>query len=153
MSDRPRSVPSYRRHKSSGQAVVTLPDGVGRRRDILLGPFGSAQSRAEYARVIAEWEVSGRRLPQSERVASLTVTELILAFWKHAQGHYRHADGTPTGELNEHRFSLRQLKQLYGHTVAAEFGPLALKAVRNRMVEDGLSRGVVNQRVGRIRRV
>ena len=62
---RPQNVPAYRRHKQSGQAVVTLTDLTGRRRDVLLGKHGSAASRSEYARVIAEWEASGRRLPPS----------------------------------------------------------------------------------------
>lgn len=47
-------VPSYRLHKQSGQAVVTLSDGLGRRRDVLLGRHGTPESRVEYARVIAE---------------------------------------------------------------------------------------------------
>ena len=36
-------VPTYRRHKRSGQAIVTLPDGFGTRRDILLGKYGTAK--------------------------------------------------------------------------------------------------------------
>jgi integrase len=42
---------------------------------------------------------------------------------------------------------------LYGHTPAKDFGPLSLKTVRERMIDAGLSRGVVNQRVGRVRRM
>src|SRR5262249_29893968 len=38
MSDR---VPSYRRHKQSGQAIVTLTDGLGHRKDVLLGKWES----------------------------------------------------------------------------------------------------------------
>src|SRR5262249_58246543 len=45
--------------------------------------------------------------------------------WKHAEQHYRHPDGLPTSELNDFRLSLRPLKELYGHTRAAEFGPLS----------------------------
>jgi hypothetical protein len=44
-------------------------------------------------------------------------------------------------------------KALYGHTLARDFGPLALNAVRQKMVDVGLSRGVVNQRVGRVKRI
>jgi hypothetical protein len=33
-------VPSYRKHRQSGQAIVSLPDGMGRRRDVLLGKHG-----------------------------------------------------------------------------------------------------------------
>jgi hypothetical protein len=60
-------VPTYRLHKQSGQAIVTLPDGFCNRRDVLLGTFGSAESRKEYARVLTEWESNGRRLPRPAR--------------------------------------------------------------------------------------
>jgi hypothetical protein len=51
--------------------VVTLSDGVGRRRDVLLGAYDSPASRVEYARLVAEWEITGRRLapPQEEAVS------------------------------------------------------------------------------------
>jgi hypothetical protein len=61
MSD-PSRIPKYRCHKQSGQAIVTLTDGLGNRRDVLLGKYGTAASRSEYLRVITEWEASGRRL-------------------------------------------------------------------------------------------
>src|SRR5262249_13187499 len=70
---RHKTVPSYRLHKQSGQAVVTLPDGLGGRRDALLGKYGTAESRAEYLRALAEWEANGRRLlqpPAAARTAS-----------------------------------------------------------------------------------
>src|SRR5262249_24242296 len=98
---------------------------------------------------------NGRRLPAAAGASGsdLTVNELILAFWKHAELHYRHPDGTPTSELGDYRLSLRPLRELYGHSPTREFGPLALKAVRQRMVDAGLARGVVNQRVGRVKRL
>src|SRR5262249_33619616 len=77
-------IPAYRLHKQSGQAVVTLPDGFGRRRDILLGKYGTPESRKEYARVLAEWEANGRHLPQPTAASDLTVNELVLGYWKHA---------------------------------------------------------------------
>ena len=49
--------PSYRLHKPSGQAVVTI-DG----RDLYLGRHDTPASRAEYDRLIAEWLAGGRRL-------------------------------------------------------------------------------------------
>jgi len=60
MSDR---VPTYRKKptKTGTFAVVTLSDGLGRRRDILLGRYGIAASRNRYNRVLAEWEAAGRR--------------------------------------------------------------------------------------------
>jgi hypothetical protein len=62
MSDCPSRLPKYRRHKQSGQAIVTIPDGLGVRRDFLLGPYGSAASRQKYDRLLGEWQASGRRL-------------------------------------------------------------------------------------------
>jgi hypothetical protein len=159
-------VPTYRLHKQSGQAVVTLPDGLAGRRDVLLGKHGTPESRQEYARVLAEWEASGRQPPPrgaEDSAPDLTVNELIVRFWSHVEAHYRHADGGPTSEQEDYKFSLRPVKHLYGHTPAKDFGPRSLKAVRQLMV-DGydhpeygpqrpLARGVVNQRVGRIRRM
>jgi hypothetical protein len=123
---KPTHVPSYRRHKQSGQAIVTLPDGFGSRRDILLGKYGTKESRLEYARVIAEWEAAGRGLPAIAAAKDLTVNELLLAYWKHAEEHYRRPDGMPSKELGDIRLSCRPLKALYGDTVAKDFGPLAL---------------------------
>src|SRR5947209_19851869 len=103
--------PSYRHHKSDGRAVVTI-DG----RDIYLGKYGSPGSRAGYDRVIADWLANGRRpAPVGvTAVPDLTVNELLLAFWRHAETHYRTPDGSPTGELANFRDSLRPLKEAYG---------------------------------------
>ena len=44
--------PKYRKHKASGQALVTLNG-----RDFYLGPHGSPESRADYDRLVAEWQL------------------------------------------------------------------------------------------------
>jgi integrase len=156
-------IPTYRLHKQSGQAIVTLPDGAGGRHDVTLGPHGTTESRAEYARVLAEWEANGRRPVLAAATPDLTVYELVARFLEHAKQHYRRPDGTTTSELSDYKLSLRPLCHLYGHTPARDFGPLALKAVRKLMVEGyehalhgaqpQLARKVVNQRVGRVRRL
>jgi integrase len=92
-------------------------------------------------------------LPSEKKKAELTVAELILAFWSHAEKYYSCADGTPSLELDSFRLSLKPLRHLYGHVKASEIGPLALKAVRQKMIEDDLSRKVINQRIGRIKRM
>ena len=128
-------IPTYRLHKQSGQAVVTLTDGLGGRCDVLLGRHGTPESRAEYARVIAEWEASGRQLKVAREACSLSINEVVLAFWKHAEQHYRDVDGEPTSELNNLRISLRPLRATYGMLPAAEFSPLKLKALRQRLAD------------------
>ena len=154
---RPRkSVPTYAHHKPTDQAYVRVPDGSGGRRVIYLGKYDSPESRAEYARVVAELAVS-RPAAAADRPAGrgpdVTVNEVLLGFWKHAERHYRRADGSPTNELSQYRQTFRLVKELYGHTPAREFGPLALKALRQAFIDAGWTRKLVNQRVGRVRRV
>lgn len=141
-------VPQYRRHKPSGLAVVTLDA-----RDFYLGPYGTAASRAEYDRLIGEWVANGRRLPgPAGPAAGLTINELLAAYWQYAQSYYVKGS-EPTSELSYIRVALHYLRGLYGQTPVAEFGPLALKAVRQRMIDSDVSRGVINGCVGRIKRV
>ena len=161
---RPKGIPTYRLHKQSGQAVVTLTNPTGRRKDVLLGEYGSLDSKGEYARVLAAWQAQGQRLPgETGQGPDLTMNELILAFLQHAEQYYRHPDGTATVTLKNFKLSLRPLCFLYGPTLAREFGPLALKAVRELMVngydhpghgqQERLCRNNVNQRIGRIKHV
>jgi integrase len=144
-----RQLPSYRLHRPSGQAVVTLGG-----KDVYLGPHGTKFSKAEYDRVVAEWLANGRRLPSPATSAAtppLTVSELILDYWLFALRHYQR-DGQPTRELDNIRDALRPLRELYGHTAANQFGPMALKTVRQSMIDAGLCRNTVNFRMGKIRR-
>jgi integrase len=140
-----KSLPQYRRHKASGQAIVTLNG-----RDFYLGPWKSKASRIEYDRRISEWTASGRGASLANEAS--TVHELLDGYWTFAEQHYR-KNGEQTNELANIRHALRPLKRLYGHTLVGSFGPLALKALQCQMVQDGLSRGVVNQRIGIIKRV
>jgi len=49
------SLPKYRKHRATGQAVVTLSG-----RYFYLGPHGTRASRLEYDRLIGEWLQNGR---------------------------------------------------------------------------------------------
>src|SRR5262245_58018618 len=97
-----RNLPSYRLHKPSGKAVVTI-----NQRDHYLGDFGTPESRAEYDRIIAEYLASRLTRPAisptvkggSDGSGDLTINELLLAFWRHAERHYRTASGAPSKEL------------------------------------------------------
>jgi integrase len=147
-------IPSYRLHKPSGAAVVTLPDGQGGRHDIRLGEYGTSASRQEYARVIAQWEARGRQLPASAAADSgLSVNEVLLAYWQHVEVHYRLADGTPSSEVSNIRLALRPLKELFGHTPADDFDAPSLDLVRKKMIGNGRCRNRVNKDTARIKRV
>jgi integrase len=135
-----RNPPSYRLHQPSGQAVVTLNG-----HDIYLGVFDSPESHAEYDRLIAEWLSAGRQLPSR----ALSINELLLAYVRFAADYYT----PPSTELDHVKLSIRPLKALYGRSDAKDFGPLSLKAVRDKMVEADLCRREVNKRIVRIKRL
>ena len=140
------SVPKYRKHRASRQAVVTLNG-----RDFYLGPHNTKASKVEYDRLIGEWLANSRSLPMGEAV-DVTVAELLLRYWKFAKGYYR-KDGKPTGEIDNLKSALRPVRELYGSTPASEFGPLALEAVRKKLVDQQRTRKGVNQAIGRVKRV
>jgi len=138
--------PSYRSHKPSGQAVVTI-DG----QDYYLGKHDSPESRAEYDRLIAMWLAAGRCLPQGTNgTPDITVDQLITAYWKHATVYYV-KNGRATDEQSAIRQAFRPLHDLFGHTRAADFGPLALKAVRLKMIQADLCRSHINKSISRIK--
>jgi integrase len=146
---RTKSVPTYRKHRQSGQAITTLTDPSGQRKDVLLGRYGTSESRKEYARVLGEWEANGRRIamPRSD----LTVAEVMVQFLEYANTHYRQPDGTLSSEYRLHTMAFKPLKAMYAHTLASEFGPLALRAARDHFIAEKMVRKSINKMVSRIR--
>jgi hypothetical protein len=143
----PRRIPKMSHHKASGQAVVRLSG-----KDYYLGPWGSRTARIEYDRLVAEWLAGARQAPET-RDEGLTIVELLARYLDYADGYYRHPDGTLTREILCLKDAFRPLRRLYGHTLAAEFGPLSLKSVRQWMIDAGLCRTNINRRINRIRRL
>lgn len=148
-------VPKYRLHKGSGQALVQIN---GRR--IYLGKHGTKESKEKYRRLVAEWLAAAKE-PRQTGVApppsrcrhDFTINDMLLAYWRFAETYYV-KDGNPTKELTCMKYALRTLRKLYGTTRVCDFGPSAIKAVREHMISaENLSRGVINQRVNRIKRV
>jgi integrase len=143
------SLPKYRFHRASGQAVVTL-DG----QDFYLGPHGSSASKVEYDRLVGEWLAGGRRMVPTDNFDGVTVVELLAAFANFAKSYYNIGkDGEPSKELESYRMAARPLKELYGKKPIAEFGPLSLKAVRQKMIDGGWARTNINRQINRIRRI
>ena len=146
---RSNSVPAYRFHKATGQAVVTVRTATGRR-DVYLGPYNSPESKTAYARVLAERTATVPTTPADRQ--DLTVDEMLLPFLEYADRHYRRPDGTATTEIDEIKRSLAPVHKLYGNTLAAKFGPKALAVVRNEMVAANWCRTLVNHRIDRVKR-
>jgi integrase len=140
-----REVPKYRKHKASGQAFVEIN---GRRH--YLGLWQSKASRIEYDRHITEWLSSGRSPTYGVPEHIVTITELVVAYLEYAKVYY--GDG-PRGAYSNMLYALRPLRELYGRVPAREFGPLQLKAVREKFIALGWSRKHINQCAQRIGRV
>src|SRR3954468_11182064 len=96
---RSRRIPKHCHHKASNCGVVRLNG-----RDHYTGLWGTPEAEAEYERLIAEWLATGRSVapPASSDspptgagpapgAGATTVNDVILAFWQHAQAHYRDA--------------------------------------------------------------
>lgn len=169
-----RKPPQYRLHRPSGQAVVTL---LGK--DHYLGIFDSVESWQKYHRLLLQHTTQS---PKAESPSTgnagfgsvaLTVNELILQFWHYAKDYFV-KNGQLTTEMHCLRHALGFLRKSHGPTLAHQFGPKALKAVREAManhpimrkrrdpstgevsrvlVARGLARKVINRHIGRIKRI
>jgi hypothetical protein len=104
-----QTVPRYRKHKASGQAVVTLSC-----QDFYLGPHGTKTSLAEYDRHVAEWLARGRwPVTNGIDAAGYTVVELIADYKRFAQGYYR-KNGQVTNEVTAILSAAAFVRQAYG---------------------------------------
>lgn len=136
----PARIPRYSLHKATGHARVCI-DG----RDHYLGPYGSEESKAEYSRLIVKWQL--RR--KARGYANLTIGELVLLYDAHVASYYR-KNGRATSEVHIVKSALKPLVASYARSAAIDFGPRDLKAVREKYVEQGHSRGTVNAYTRRV---
>lgn len=144
-----RKQPAYRLHKARNCAVVTING-----RNHYLGAWQSPESHEKYARLVAEWSRNNGALPATvpTQAGPLTASELVLAYFRHAQIRYvKH--GKQTSEVGCIRQALRPVRRLYGSTPAADFGPRALKDVRQALIDGGRARTSINKDIDRVKRM
>jgi hypothetical protein len=99
-----------------------------------------------------EWLAAGRPTSSEVACSNLTISEICHRYWQFAKQHYR-KNGKGTSEQDNIRYALRPLRQLYGRASVKDFGPLGLKSLQTKMIEEGLSRGVINARIGKVKRM
>ena len=133
-------IPSYRLHKASGQAVVTI---LGK--DIYLGPHDTPESHRRYGEVIATYTSTGTTpLPAG---AALTVRDAVDRFRAS-----RLAELEPK-EQSHYKSILEELIALLGPTMLAELGAVRYEAVRQQFVNRGWSRKYVNKQCSRLKQL
>ncbi len=140
--------------------IVKLP-GETKRKARPLKPVSSQFATTdvgvavEIARNLLETAIfnSGSRGKDACDSETHTIAALARAFLQYAEEYYRSADGTVTEEPLNVRYSLKPLIELFATLELTEFGPLKLIEVRNKMISLNWSRGLINQRIGRIKRM
>ena len=116
-----RRIPSYRHHKPTNQARVTL-DG----KDHWLGIYDTKASKDKYDAIVSEWLGTA-----DVGVQDLTVAECCLHFWRYAKNRYsKHGKGK-YGNAICYRPALRVLKELDGNTPVSRFGRVVKKLRRH----------------------
>lgn len=137
-------IPKYRKHSQKDFAFVQYQG----KRVRLPGRYNTPESRQAYQAIVKSIRLRGAPplvAPDS------TIRSLILAYSRHALEHY-HGSG-PRGEYSNILAALKRLSLSHGDMAPTEFGPLALKNLRQQWIEDGLSRGYINSSVNRIKRM
>lgn len=140
--------PNYRRQRRQGRPDIAFVEINGRRQ--YLGEYDSPESLERYERLCAELlaNVAG-----NTDVNTITIVELVDAFWRHAQSYYVTPEREPSSEQRNFRYAIRPLLNLYGRTQVRAFGPKSLKVLRTKVVAEGASRTYANRIVRRIRQI
>ncbi len=133
-------------YSRDGKDYARIRVGPGKYRDRTLGPSGSAEARAAYARLLAEQEALGAA-SLARTLAPLTMGQLVRDYTAHVRAHYQRP------QLYRVKSALAPVLTLYLATPAVDFGPNALRAVRQAHVAAGHCRRHVGQLVGVVRRM
>lgn len=115
----------------------------GKRKQFTLGPTGSAEARAEYARLLAERQAKGGISPLNKTI-SYTVAELIVQYLE------ERPRGDRRAAHRQHR-AVSRLQELYGHTEARDFSPRGMVALQHSWIAESLSRRYVQHLAKEIR--
>lgn len=133
-----RVVPPPKLRKDERGRAIARWSEAGRRICKIFGLWSDPKSRVEYTRWAAEWMANQGRSLQDSPAEQISVAGLILRAVEWADGYYlKH--GKRTSEAYRVRAALQMVNELYGDTLAKDFGPVQLRAVRQRWVNEGLS--------------
>ena len=142
MTYKRKQLPKYCRHKATNRAFVRIGGKM-----YYLGKYNSDTSHKEYERIIAEFIANGRQpFQKPEEILIENLTARFLDYARNEQNYCK---------ISLQRFSLvlGNFNQLYGKQRVSQFGPIALKAVRRKYLDKGLSLGTINGYIGIIKQM
>lgn len=123
-------------------AYVTL-SGVR----VYLGEYGTPEAQERYNRETAAWLARGRALPVDQQ--DITVAELTSVYTSYIEREYTQSPGV----RERVRLSILPLTDMYSRLLVSEFGPVALKAIREYMIDAKLSLKTINERISILKAV
>lgn len=136
MSIRPIKVPKYRLHKGSGQAAVTI-NGKAH----YLGKYGTLESHELYRKVVGQFLAEQGRppLPARDNVALLAIkrNRKPITVVEACTEYLRFCQANRPNEVSAVESMQAVFVTTFRHELAANIGPLALKQVREAMVNSG----------------
>jgi len=81
----------------------------------------------------------------------ITVEELTVQFLEWASGYYLDKNGSQTETVDQCRLAVFPLVRHYGKNPVSEFGPISLKFVREKLIDENLTRATINSKINIIR--
>ena len=136
-------MPSYRLHKASGQGVTTI-----RGKTYYFGPFGDKNSKQKFRSLLAEYLLSNQSPTFRVNPADLTLAEVFLLYLAYAKNYY----GNDSTEYKNIKMAVRPISESLPRALAAEFGPLHFKLLRQWWIDRGVSRQYCNAQMKRVLR-
>jgi len=112
-----------------------------------LGKYGSEASRQEYDRAIAEFVANGRQ--PFHCPDEILVESLIVRFLDHVEKNLNYTPATQSRVVR----AVKVLNALYGKTAIVHFTASALKTLRQKFLDEGLSRITINNYITVIKQV
>lgn len=131
-----RRTPKYRHHKPSGKAFIEIR---GFRH--YLGDHNSAESFELYARKVAEYHAFGDVASQANPKEPIDVFELADRYLDFADKRYAR---NPDAMLAQVKRVIKTTQDLYGSMLVTDFGPVCLRAIRQKWIDENLARNTIN---------
>lgn len=148
MSTRSKRGPTLCRHKATGHAYAKFGG-----RQLWFGRYDDPEAHQNFARTLAEWRANGCRLPPDWEQEENSVADVVARYLEFAERWYVGPDKAPTREVEHVRVAARPLLKSYGTLSMGQFGVRELKTVREGLIDGGLVRKTINDRMNRILRI